>query len=168
MYHKPHVGFVDSHAESDGSHDDVDVLHQEVILCLGTGTRIETSMIGRGLDVVCPQNGGQLLHLLPRQAVDDTALAGVLFDKLDNILVDILRLRSHLIIEVRTVEGAFELRGVKDAEVFLDVGTYLISGRCRQSNDGRWANLIDNRTDTTVLRTKSWPHSEIQCASSMA
>ena len=31
---KAHIGFVNTHTEGDGSHDDIDFLHQEVILCL--------------------------------------------------------------------------------------------------------------------------------------
>ena len=154
MNHKPHVGLVDTHTEGDGSHDDVDILHQEVILRLGTGGGIKTSMIGRGLDIIGAQDGSQLLHLLTRETVDDAALAGVLFDEIDDILIHILRLLAHLIIEVRTVEGAFELHRVEDAEVFLDVGTHLIGSRSRQCDDRCSTYLVDDRADTTVFRSE--------------
>ena len=110
-----HVGLVDAHAEGDGGHDDVDVLHQELVLGLSTGVRVETGVVGQGLDLVGTQDLGQLLHLFPRQTVDDAALIGVLLDELDDVLVNVLRLRAHLVVQVRTVKRRLELRGVHDA-----------------------------------------------------
>ena len=104
MDHEAHIRLINAHAKGDGSHDHIDVLHQEVILCLGTGRRIQTSMIGRCLDVVSLQDGRQFLHLLPRQTVNDAALPLMLLDELDNVLINILCLWTHLIIEVGSVE----------------------------------------------------------------
>ena len=78
----------------------------------------------------------------------------MLLDELDDILVHILRLRTHLVVEVRTVERALELLRLRHAEILLDVGTHLIGGRSRQSDDGRLANLVDDGTNTTVLWTE--------------
>ena len=152
--HKAYIGLVDTHTEGDGSHDHVDVLHQEGILCLGTGRRIETCMVGRSLDLVSPEDGSKLLHLLTRETVDDTALVRVLFDELDDILVHILGLRTYLVIEVRTVKRTLELRGVDNTEVLLDVRTHLVSSSSREGDDRCRTYLVDNRTDTTVLRTE--------------
>ena len=64
MDDKAHVGFVDTHSKGNGCHDDVDALHQEVILRLRTQRGFKTSMIGCCLDVVGTQNLGKFLHLL--------------------------------------------------------------------------------------------------------
>ena len=66
-------------------------------------------MIGSRLDLVGLQNLRQLLHFLTREAVDNTALRGMLLDKADNILIYILGLRTHFIIKVRAVKRTLEL-----------------------------------------------------------
>ena len=106
------------------------------------------------LDTVYTQYLSQLLHLLTRQAVDDAALAGVLLDKLDDILVYILCLGTYLVVQVRTVERTLELSGIHDAQVLLDIRAYLICSCSRQRNDRCITYLIYYRTDTTVLRTE--------------
>ena len=111
-------------------------------------------MIGSGLDVVGLQNLCQLLHLLTRQTVDDTALAGMLLDELDDVLINILRLRTYLVIQVRTVERTLELLGIHDTQILLDIRTDLIRCRRRQGNDGCLTDFIDDRTDATILRTE--------------
>ena len=112
---KTHVGLVNTHAEGDGSHDDVNLLHQEVILCLRAQCRLQTCMVGSRLDVVSLQYLCQFLHLLTRQTVDDAALSRVLLDEFDDVLVHIHRLGAHLIVQVRAVERALELCGIYDA-----------------------------------------------------
>ena len=154
MDHEAHIGLIDTHTKGDGSHNHIDVLHQEIILRLGSGTRVKSCMIGCCLDIIGLKHGSQFLNLLSRQTVDDTALAWVLFDELDDILVDILRFRTHLVVKVRTIEGTLELLGIDHTEVLLDIRSYLIRGRSRQCDDRRLAYLVDDRTDTTVLRTE--------------
>ena len=108
-------------------------------------------MIGSSLDVVSFQNLCQLLHLLTRQTVDDTALASVLLDELDDILVHIHRFGTYLIVQVRTVERALELYGIQDTQILLDIRTYLICSRSRQCDNRSLSYLIDDRTDATIL-----------------
>ena len=114
MDDKAYVRLVDAHAEGDGSHDDVNLLHQEVVLCLRTQRRLKTGMVGGCLDIVGLQYFRQLLHLLARQTVDDAALAGVQLDEADDVLVDIDGLGTYLVIEVGTVERTLELVSVYD------------------------------------------------------
>ena len=104
VYDEAHIGFVDSHAKGYRSHDDIYLLHQEIILSLGTGSRVESCMVCQSFNLISTQYFSQFLYFLSRQTVDDATLAGMLFDELDNILVNILRLRPHLIIEIRTIE----------------------------------------------------------------
>ena len=111
-------------------------------------------MIGCCLDIVGTQDGCQFLYLLSRQTVDDTALPRVLLDELDDVLIHILRLRTYLVVEVRTVEGTLVFLGIHHAEVLLDVAAHLVGGRSRQGDDRGLADLVDDGSDTTVLRTE--------------
>ena len=104
MDDETHVGFVDAHAKGNRCHDDIDTLHDEVVLCLGAHLALKTCMVGGGLDVVGLENLGQFLHLLTAQAIDDAALAFVLPDEADDVLIDFLGLWTHFVIKVRAIE----------------------------------------------------------------
>ena len=157
MDDETHVGLVDTHAKGDGSHDDVNLLHQEVILRLRAERAVETGMIGRRLDVIGFQHLSQFLNLLARKTIDDATLARMLLDELDDVLIHVMRLRTHLIIQVGTVKRRFELHSIHNAQILLDVSTYLVCSGCSQCNDWSLAYLVDNRTDATVLRTEIVP-----------
>ncbi len=152
--HKADIGFINTHTEGDGSHNHVDVLHQEVILRLGASGRVKTGMISCCLDIVGTQDGSQLLYLLTGETVNDTTLARVLFDEFDNILVHILRLGAYLVIKVRTIEGTLELSSINNSQVLLDVGTHLVGSRRREGDNRCRSYLVHNGTDTTVLWTE--------------
>ena len=148
-----HVGFVDAHAESDRRHDHLDALHQEVVLIGGARRRIHTGMVGQRPDAIGHEQLGQLLDLLAAQAVDDAALALVLLDETDDVVVDVV-LGPDFVVEVRAVERRFEDRGVGHAQILLDVELHLGRGRSRQGDQRRRANLVDDRPDAAVLRAE--------------
>ena len=85
-----HIGLVDTHTKSDGCDDDINSLVEEGILVVGTGLGIHTSVISQGLDAVGYEQFGQLLDLLTAQAVDNAALAVVLLDKANDVVVYIV------------------------------------------------------------------------------
>ena len=58
-----HIGLVDTHAEGDGGHDDVDALHDEVVLRLGPLCAVHAGMIRTRIDIVRTKHLGQLFHL---------------------------------------------------------------------------------------------------------
>ena len=58
-----HVGFVDAHAECNGSHDYVDLLQQECVLVGGAGGGIHAGMVGESLDIVHLEEFGHFLDL---------------------------------------------------------------------------------------------------------
>ena len=104
MDHETDIGFVNTHTKGNSRYDHIDVLHQEIILRLRSGGGIQSCMIGSGFDFIGFQDSRQFFHLLPRQAIDNAALARMLLNELDNILIHLLGLGTHLIIKVRTVE----------------------------------------------------------------
>ena len=72
------VGFVDAHTKSNGSNDDVDALHEEVVLCLCPIDRLHSCMISACLDVVGSQHFREFLYTTTAQAIDDAALTLIL------------------------------------------------------------------------------------------
>ena len=85
-----HIRFVDAHTESNGCHDDIDILLEESVLILATHSRVHAGMVGQCLDVVGLENLGEFLNLLAGKTVDDSRLAGTLFDVADNIAIDVV------------------------------------------------------------------------------
>ena len=85
-----HIGLVDTHTEGDGRNDDIYALVKEGILIICSRLRIHTCVICARLDAVCHEQLGELLHLLAAEAVDDTALAVVLLDEADDVVVYVL------------------------------------------------------------------------------
>ena len=151
MDDEPDVGLVDAHAEGDGGDDHLDVLHQEAVLVLRAGFRVQAGVVGEGLDAVDGQQLGQFLHLLAAQAVDDAGLAGVLADEADDVLLGI-DLVADLVVEVRAVEGGLEDGGVGDAEVLEDVALDLGRGRRGEGDDRRRLDVLDDGPDLPVFR----------------
>ena len=154
MDDEAYIRFVDTHAKSDSCHDDIYTFHQEVVLRLRPESRLQSCMIGSSLNFVSPQYLCQFLHLLSGEAVDDAALAWMLLNELDDILIDIHRFRAYLVVEVRAVERALKLLGIQNAQILLDIGTHLVCCRCRQRNNRCHTNLVDDRTDATILRSE--------------
>ena len=154
VYDVAYVGLVDAHAEGDGGHDDVDALHEEVVLCGGAFGRFHAGVVGSGVDVVGAQHLCQLFHAPAAQTIDDAALAFVLEHEAGDVLVHVLRLRAYLVVEVGTVERAAELCGVGDAEVLLDVGPHLVGGGGCEGDDGRLPYLVGQGTYVAVLGTE--------------
>ena len=111
-------------------------------------------MISLCFNFVSTQYLCKFLHLLSGEAVNDTALTWMLLDKLDNIFVYILCLRAHLIVQVRTVERTLELICVYDTKILFDIRAHLICSRSRQCDNRSVPYLIDDRTNTTILRTE--------------
>ena len=145
-----HVGLVDAHAEGDRGDDHLDALHQEIVLIGGARRGVHPGVVGPRADAVGHQQFGELLDLLAAQAVDDAALALVLLDEADDVVIDVA-LGTDLVVEVRTVERRLEDRSVGHPEVLLDVHLHLGRGCGREGDQRRRADLVDDRPDAAVL-----------------
>ena len=148
--HIAHVGLVDTHTEGNRSDNNIDTLHEEVILILGACGGIHTGMIGTGFDAVCHQEFGQLLDLLAAEAVDDTALSLVLLDVEDDIVVHVA-LGANFVVEIRAVERRAEDGCIGHTEVLLDIHLHL--GRCggRQGDERSVTDFVDDGANTAIL-----------------
>ena len=67
-----YIGLINTHTESNGCHNHIYFLHQEVILILRTCCRIHACMVSAGIDAVCLQNLSKFLYFLPAQAINNT------------------------------------------------------------------------------------------------
>ena len=112
-------------------------------------------MVGEGLDAVDDQQLRQLLHALACQAVDDAALSGIVLDETYNLLVQqhrVARLRTHLVVEVRTVEARNESLGILHPQVLDDVLLHLWRSTRRQRQDGHpGVDGLDGLAQAAVL-----------------
>ncbi len=154
MYHKTHVGFVDTHAEGYRGYYHIYFLKQERILVLAAGHGVHARMVRQGLYGVYPQELGKLLHFAARQAVDNARATAALLDETDNVAVYVRCLGPYLIVEVGAVERRFEDGGICHGEVFLDVVLHLGGGGGRKSYHRAGAYLCDDRTDAPVFRSE--------------
>ena len=150
---KANVRLVNAHAKSDGGHDDVNLFREEQVLVLGPGLCVQAGMIRTRLDAVDGEHLGQFLHLAAAEAVDDAALAGILADEADDILLG-FHLVPYLIIEVGPIEGGLEYLGVLDAQVLENVALDLGRSGSREGNHRRRLNLVYDVADLAVFRAE--------------
>ena len=154
MDDKPHIGFINAHAECDSRHNDIHILAQEGILIGATHGTLHAGMIRQRLDIVKTQDLGKFLYLLTAQAIDDARLALVSLNKLDDFAVHILGLGPYFIVQVRTVKRGLEHCSIGHAQVLLDIVLHLGRRRRRQGNDGTLADAVDDGTYIAILRAE--------------
>ena len=104
MNHITHIRFVNTHAESNSSHNHIDFFHKEIVLVLCSCGRIHSGMIGTGINPVRLKYFSKFLYFLPAQAIDDARLFRIILDELDNILIYVCSLGTYLIIKIRAIE----------------------------------------------------------------
>ncbi len=150
---KTHVGFVDAHAKGNGGDNDIDILHQELVLSARTLCRIHARMVRRRLYSIDLQGVGDFFHLLSAQAIDDAA-APLVFQGVLHDLAQGVFFWPHFIKQVGPVEARLVYVGTEDAEVLLDVVLHLGGGGGGQGNGGELANAVNDLPQTPVLGAK--------------
>src|SRR5690606_20056913 len=151
MNHEAHVRFVYTHSESNGSHDDVGLLHQELILIGNPGFLVQTCMIWEGIDAVYLKQLCKLLHFTSAETVNDTGFSFMLVNKANDLLVDI-HFRSYLIKQVGSVKAFFIYFGVIHTQSFLDIVLYLRCGGSSKCNYRYIGDFIDDKLQIAVFR----------------
>ena len=79
MQDKAHIRLVDAHAKGNGGDDDLGIVADEGFLVAAALVILQPGVIGADRVAVALQIGGQFIHLLAREAVDD---AGLVFEAL--------------------------------------------------------------------------------------
>src|SRR5690606_40331991 len=87
------------------------VLAQEAALVAGADRRVETGVVGQGLDPVGSEVLGGGLDLATRQAVDDAGLASMAIDEIQELAASVV-LALHAVADVGPVEGTGEPAGI--------------------------------------------------------
>jgi hypothetical protein len=106
-----HVRLVDAHAEGDGGDDDDALALDEARLPGAALVRGVAGVVGDGIEALRAQELGRLVHLAPRQAVDDAGVARVLVAQKLQQLPARLGLLDDAVADVRPVEAGDELLG---------------------------------------------------------
>ena len=124
-------GFVDTHPKSDGGHDHLHVLVEELVLPVGAQLAVQPGVIGDGLDAVGAEHVGQLFGGLAVQRIDDPALSLFVegYSGLMLLIVwSFLIFGWMLVVEVWPVERRNENIRVAETEVLYDIALYLRRG----------------------------------------
>ena len=150
VHHKADVRLVNAHAKGDGRHNDVHVLHEELVLDLASLVAVHPGVVGQSLDAVHAQRFRDLLHTLAAQTVHNAAFACVLQAVSHDLLKGVL-LGAHLVEQVVPVEGRLEHHRVRHVQVLLDVQLNFRGGRGRQRHDGDVGDVFHNRLDAAVF-----------------
>ena len=98
MDYESHVGFVNTHSESNCGDDHIHFFEQERVLVFRAGDGIHAGVVRESADSVDSQQLGQFLHFLAGEAVDDAAFAAALLDEPYNVSVNIRGFRANLIV----------------------------------------------------------------------
>src|SRR4051794_40097994 len=77
MADEAHIGFVDTHAESDRRHHDDSLVGNELVLMGVTCAAVETGVIGKRIEAGLAQLPRQAVRFLTRPAIDDAGVAGM-------------------------------------------------------------------------------------------
>ena len=152
--HKTNVRLVDTHTERDRRYDHLTLLHQECVLVRTTRRSIHTGVIRTSRDTIHFQYLCQVLHLLTRQTIDDTALAFHPADIAHKVFIYLFRLRPYFVIQVRTVKTALENGCIWHTKVLLDIFLHFRRSRSRQRYNRRLTDTLNHTADLTVLWTE--------------
>ena len=125
-------------------------------------------MIRSCRNIISLQNRSKFFHSLSRKTIYDSALPRMLFYELYYVLVYVLCLGSYFIIQIGTIERAFEIGGICYTEIpFISVLNLSVAVAVRAIIGARpILSIISRKLRYSGL--KSCPHSDMQCASSMA
>ena len=149
--HIPNIWLVNTHTKRNRRHDHIHFLIEERILIGSTCGCIHTRMVRRHLNTISSQQLGQLLNLFAAQTIDNARLAGIIFNISDDLFIDV-DFGTNLIKQIGTIERRFENRCIQHPEIFLNIHLHLRRSRSGQRNQRCRTNIIDDRSDTTILR----------------
>lgn len=137
--HIPDVWLVDSQGKGNGGHDDSEFVLHPAFLHVLSNLGVKTCVIALGLDTHLLKFGGELLSLVPFEAVNDSCLILVFLNVVNK--VEILK---DYDVEVGSVEGVHE-GDTLHVELPYDILSCLLSSCCCKSQDLHiWEHLFES------------------------
>ena len=151
-----HVRFVDPHAEGDRRHDDLHIVAQESLLYPLPLAIRQAGVVGGSLEPGADEFGGDLLHPLTGEGVDDAGLLAAILDKGEELhrrfdFVD------DRVTNIRPIEAGDEDGGVLQAEAGKDIGAGLRVGGGGQGNEGDAGEVAAQTTELDIFRAEIVP-----------
>lgn len=135
----PDVWLVDSQGKSNSGDDDSEFVLHPAFLNVLSNLRVKACVIALGLDTHELKFGGELLSLVPLEAVDDSCLVLVLH----NIVLKVEILKNYDV-EVGSVEGVHE-GDTLHVQLPYDILSCLLSSCCCKSQDLHiWEHLFES------------------------
>ena len=145
-----HIGFVDAHAEGDGSADDARLVADEEFLVLRPLVVGEACVIWHGGESALREALCHTVRRGPRSAIDDAAIHRSRFDEVQNLLRRLL-LGNDAIGEVRTVEARHKNLRLAKAQVLDDVIPHALGGRRRECHEWNVGKPLPKPGDLAIL-----------------
>ena len=124
MEDEAHVRLVDAHAKGDGGADDDALLRHEQVLRLGPVIGTHAGVIGDGAIALGHEVRREFLRRLPRQRIDDAALALAAIEEIEKLLLGAVLGRHH-----QADVGAVEAR-----DEHLRLAAEDLAARCRAAS----------------------------------
>ncbi|CCY15789.1 putative uncharacterized protein [Prevotella sp. CAG:755] len=152
----PDVALVDTHAEGDGRHDDLDTVADEVGLRGVAFVGTEACVVGRCHDAMGAQVGGEFVGRLARKAVDYAALSFMGRDEAEHgrQFFTAFEPAFHIEIQIGTVERGDEHSGLAERELGEDVATGDLVGRGSERHDRHVRELTPQDAELCIFRTE--------------
>lgn len=122
VYYAAHVGAIDTHAEGDGSDDDVQAFGGEVVLDFEARFGVESGVVCSGIQAAGSHGVGEAFGLVAGDAVDDCGLIIVPSEGLLDLVFAFADSREDSVGEVWSIEDANVDAWVSHLELIADVG----------------------------------------------
>ena len=104
MQDKTHVGFVNAHAKCVGRHNHLRPVVDKILLAFFAGVIVQTRMITRRSNAVFTQHQIYIVHIFSCRTIDNTALALVFFQIIQNFGI-LLLCFAHFKIQIFPVKS---------------------------------------------------------------
>ncbi|MNF79222.1 hypothetical protein D3C84_614300 [compost metagenome] len=148
MGDEAHVGLVDAHAEGDGRHHDQPFLIDEALLVVRAQLAGQAGVVRQRRVALLAEEGGDLLDLLARHAVDDAGVALAVGEETEQLLARLI-LGHDAVEDVRPIETGEEQLGLFQMQA---LGDLLAGAHVRGGGQGDARHLREQLGELTELQ----------------
>ena len=128
MDHKPHIRFVDAHAEGNGGAHHTDLVANEGFLISRAHVFVQSRVICGGAHAVFIEHIGQPLGASAAGAINDAAVLRLFVDPLEHLPLR-LRAREDAVNQIGAIKAGHEFRRIAQFQLGDDVRPHAVSGR---------------------------------------